>query len=218
MGCKITDEVLFNRQVNYLIIEKFWEYHNKGADKKEFYETLGIDKNSYSRIRTANRYNCVDLEKRWEKKDSRLRKVGLSKEIMTGLKVIETEDITLKDWKDYINYRYDNDKDKNKKENSYRISTMQTFNKNLRKLFDGLKADKKTGNDIGKLFYFIIYGRAVELDLPDAEMHDLKDSLGKVTIEKMKVCDKKLRQEVYEAMKEKYEQLGVIVNYENLTD
>lgn len=214
MGCKITDEVLFNRQVNYLIIEKFWEYHNKGADKQELYETLGIDKNSYSRIRTADKYNCVDLEKRWEKKDSRLRKVGLSKEIMTGLKRIETDGIPLKEWKDYINYRYSDDK----KDDFARTSTMQSFNRKLRNLFDGLEVDKKTTNDIGKLFYFIIYGRAVELDIPDAEMIDLMDSLEKVTIEKMKVCDKELRQKVYEILNKKCKQLGVIVNYEKLID
>lgn len=213
MGRKITDEVLFNRQVNYLIIEKFWEYHNKGADKQELYELLGIKKNDYSRIRTANTYNCVNLEKRWEKKDSGLRKVGLSKEIMTGLKLIETEGISLQEWKDYINYRY-----VDKKESDKRTTAMQTLNRNLKKLFDGLEVDKKTTNDIGKLYYFIIYGRAVELDIPDAEMIDLMDSLEKVTIEKMKVCDKELRQKVYETLNKKCKQLGVIVNYEKLID
>lgn len=211
MGRKIEQEVLFNRQVNYLIIEKFWEYHNKGADKKEFYELLDINKNAYTRIRTADDYNYVDLEKKWEKKESRLRKLGLSKEIMTGLKRIETDGISLKDWKEYIHYRYED-----KKESERRINAMQTLNRNLKKLFDGLEVDKKTTDDIGKLYYFIIYGRAVILDIPDAEMTDLMDSLEKVTVEKMKVCDKELRQKVYEVLEKKYEQLRIITDYEKL--
>ena len=211
MGRKIEEQVLFNRQVNYLIIEKFWEYQNKGVDKQEFYKLLGIDKNSYSRIRTADVYNYVDLEKRWEQKNSKLHKIGLSKEIMTGLKLIEIENISIETWIKYINCRYNN-----KKDDYDRANTMQTINRNLKKLFDGLKADKKTTSDIGKLYYFIHYGRAVELDMPDAEIIDLMDSLKKVTVEKMKVCDKKLRQEVYELLKEKCRELDIIINYDKL--
>ena len=56
MSCKISNEILRNRQVNYLIIEKLWEHHNKGKGKDEFYEMIGIDKNAYTRIRTADTY------------------------------------------------------------------------------------------------------------------------------------------------------------------
>ena len=211
MSCKISEEILFNRQVNYLIIEKLWEHHNKGKGKDEFYEMMGIDKNAYTRIRTADTYNCVDLEKRWERKYSHLRKLGLSKEIMIGLERIETNGISMKDWNEYLDYRY-----VNTESNSTRISVMQTFNRNLKKLFDGLVADKKATSDIGKLFYFIVYGRAVTLDMPDAEMVDLRDSLNRVTIENMQVCDKELRKEIYESLKEKYRQLDIMIKYENL--
>ena len=95
---EISQEVLFNRQVNYLIIEKLWEFLNKGADKKKFYDLMGVNKNAYCRIRTADTYNLVDLERRWDEKNSALKKIGLSREIMVGIEQIEIRDISQKDW------------------------------------------------------------------------------------------------------------------------
>ena len=213
MGHKISKEVLFNRQVNYILIEKMWEYHYKGIDKQEMYDLLDINKNTYTRIRTADDYSYVDLEKKWEKEKSALKRLGLSKEIMIGLQVIETEDITLEDWKTYLDYRYINTEPSGK-----RINKMSDFNKRLKKMFDNLRVDKKTTKDIEKLHYFMVHGRAVKLDIPDAEMIDLRDSLKNVTIEKIKVCDKDLRKEIYEALKRKCKQINTIINYEDLKD
>lgn len=214
MGKEIADEVWFNRQVNYLIIEKMWEYLNKGKDKQKLYDLLDINKNTYTRIRTADDYNKVDLEGRWERKNSPLRKLGLSKEIMTGLEMIEIEGITKSDWKEYLDLRY---KSKNKADYS-RKSNMQTMNRKLKETFAGIEPDKKDKRDIGKLFYFFKYGRAVTLDMPDAEMVDLRDSLNHISIEKMKICDKALRKEVYNLLREKYRQLDIIMKYESLTE
>ncbi|MDY2699114.1 MAG: hypothetical protein SOV61_06165 [Lachnospiraceae bacterium] len=208
---KVAEEVLFNRQVNYLIIEKMWEYLNKGKDKQELYNLIGINKNMYYRIRTADTYNCVNLDRRWDYENSSLRKTGLSKEIMTGLEMIEIEGITKENWEEYINFRY-----KDKEQSSYRTSAMQLMNRKLKDTFAGLKADKKDKRDIGKLFYFFKYGRAVTLDISDTEMIDLKESLSYVSVENMKVCDKSLRKEVYELLKEKYRQLDIIIKYESL--
>lgn len=208
---KISEEVLFYRQVNYLIIEKLWEYCNKGTNKKKFYELIGIKANAYSRIRGANTHQLVDLEKKWNEKNSMLRRMGLPKEIMVGLKPIEIEGITLEEWKEYLQYRYD---DKN--DSAYRRSVINRLNKELHRIFSGLEADKKTKSNIVKLFYFFTYGRAVELDMPDAEMVDLRDSLKNVSVDKMKVCDKALRDEIYESLKEKFHQLEIIINYEKL--
>lgn len=208
---KVAEEVLFNRQVNYLIIEKMWEYLNKGKDKQELYNLIGINKNMYYRIRTADTYNCVNLDRRWDYENSSLRKTGLSKEIMTGLEMIEIDGITKENWKEYINFRYTN-----KEQSSYRTSAMQLMNRKLKDTFAGLKADKKDKRDIGKLFYFFKYGRAVTLDISDTEMIDLKESLSHVSVENMKVCDKSLRKEIYELLKEKYRQLDIIIKYEGL--
>ena len=211
---EITKEILFNRQVNYMIIEKLWEYNNRDKMKDEFYKLIGIDKNTYTRIRTASEYDYVDLEKRWNIKHSPLHKIGLSREIMVGLKLIKTDGISINDWKEYIKYRYEN-----KKSNPERSKAMQSLNKKLKELFQGLndlKINRQTTSDIGKLYYFTVYGRAVTLDVPDAEMIDLRDSLKNVTVEKMQVCDKKLRNEIYEALKERYEQLDVLIKYERL--
>lgn len=204
---KVAEEVLFNRQVNYLIIEKMWEYLNKGKDKQELYNLIGINKNMYYRIRTADTYNCVNLDRRWDYENSSLRKTGLSKEIMTGLEMIEIDGITKENWEEYINFRY-----KDKEQSSYRTSAMQLMNRKLKDTFAGLKVDKKDKRDISKLFYFFKYGRAVTLDISDTEMIDLKESLSHVSVENMKVCDKFLRKEIYELLKEKYRQLDIIIN------
>lgn len=211
MANKATPEILFNRQVNYLIIEKMWEYKNKGIDKSIFYSLIGINKNMYTRIRTADTYDCPNLNNKWESPNSSLRKTGLSLEIMTGLEMIEVEGISKEDWKKYLKYRYDkNDK------SYYRTSYMRTVNKKLKTVFDGLDMDKKDKRAINKLMYFFTYGRAIDLDIPDKEMLDLRESLNNVTINKIKACDKKLRYEIYTALKEKYEQMKIIIRYESL--
>ncbi|MCM1259049.1 MAG: hypothetical protein NC307_14530 [Roseburia sp.] len=211
MKQKISAEVLRNRQINYLIIEKMWAYFNKGTDKQSFYDLLDIPKNMYSRIRSANTYNTADLDARWERKNSPLHKLGLSKEIMTGMEPIQVEGITMDDWDEYLQFRY-----KSAKTETYRSSSMQGFNKRLKDAFSKLKADKKDQRDIGKLFYFFQYGRASYLDLPDAEMVDLRDSLRHISIENMKVCDRNLRREIFVMLEEKYRQLDIILKYEGL--
>lgn len=208
---KLPQEILFNRQVNYLIIEKMWEYMNKGKDKQELYNLLGLNKNVYSRIRKADNYNIVNLEKRWENKNSKLRNLGLSKEIMTGRERIEVDGITEEDWRNYLKYRYED-----KEMDSYRTSAMQEVNKKLKEAFARLQADKKDKRDIGKLFYYFKYGRAVTLDVQDAEMIDLRDSLNHVSFENMKECDRALQKEVYDILKEKFRQLDIIIQYEQL--
>ncbi len=217
MGTEITKDILFNRQVNYFIIEKMWKYLNKDKDKQELYDLLDINKNMYTRIRTADTYNTVNLEGRWERKNSPLQKLGLSKEIMTGLEMIEIEGIAKSEWEEYIRYRYVDTADTlDDKEVGRRTSAMQLLNRKLNETFVGLVADKRDKRDIGKLFYFFTYGRAVTLDMPDAEMVDLRNSLKHVNIENMKVCDKDLRKEVYESLREKYRQLDIIIKYEAL--
>lgn len=208
---KISADVLFNRRVNYIVIEKMWEYLNKGKDKQGLYDLLDINKNAYSRIRMADSYNCVNLDKRWEAEKSALRKIGLSKEIMTGLELIQVGEITQEEWKRYIDSRY-----KIAGQDNYRTSIMQAMNGKLKDVFSRLEANKRDKSDIGKLYYFFIYGRAVTLDMPDAEMVDLRDSLMHVSVEKMKICDKDLRKEIYERLREAYKQLDIIIKYDEL--
>ncbi len=208
---KPSTEVLFNRQVNYMIIEKMWKYIHKNENIQNLYELLDIDKNAYSRIRRADTFRGVDLEKRWNKKNSPISATGLSKEIMTGKDMIEIEGITREEWKQYLDFRYDeNDK------SSFRTSSMQSFNRKLNMVFENLTANKRDKRDIAKLYYFFTYGRAVDLDMPDREMVDLKDSLNHVDVEKMKLCDMELKKEVYALLKEKYEQLRIIIEYSSL--
>ena len=208
---KLPQEILFNRQVNYIIIEKMWEYMNKGKDKQELYNLLDLNKNVYSRIRKADNYNCVNLEKRWENKNSKLRNIGLSKEIMTGQNQIKVDGIKEEDWENYLKYRYGD-----KGMDNYRTSAMQQVNKKLKEAFARLQADKKDKRDIGKLFYYFKYGRAVTLDVQDVEMIDLRDSLNHVSLENMKECDRALQKEVYDILKEKFRQLDIIIQYEQL--
>lgn len=220
----IKAEVLFNRQVNYLIIEKMWEYLNEDKEKQELYSLLKLNKNAYSRIRKADIYDTVDLDKRWETKNSALRKIGLSKEIMTGKEMIQVDGITEKDWKEYIKLRYPSEEsnDSTGKSSptgkSSRASDLRSMNKKLKEIFVGLEAGKKDKRDIDKLFYFFKYGRALTPDMHDEEMLDLRDSLQHVSLDKMKMCDKALRKEVFEMLQKKYEQLYIIVKYDSLSE
>lgn len=208
---KISAEVLFNRQVNYMIIEKMWRYLNKEDEIQELYDLLDINKNAYSRIRKAETFQYVDLDKRWDKRNSTISSMGLSKEIMTGKEMMKIEGITKEDWEKYIHYRY-----KDKKKTALRASDMQTFNRKLNAVFASLTVNSKDRRDVSKLYYFFKYRRSVDADMPDREMADLKDSLTRVDIGNMKACDMELRKEVYELLKEKYEQLHIIIQYSNL--
>lgn len=212
MKKEVSAEMLFNRQVNYCIIEKLWELHNKGVDKTELYKLLGISDNVYSRIRKADSYYIVDLERYWDRKDCNLKVLGLSKEVMTGMAMIEIAGIGKSDWEEYFNVRYGEEKN-----SSYRNSIMLNMNRKLKKAFNGLRVDKNCKSEIGKLLYYCVHGRAVDLDIEDIEIRDLIDCLKNVTTEKMKVCDITLRKEVYDLLLEKAKQLEIIINYDNLT-
>ena len=178
----------FNSQVNYIIIEKLWKYMHPHEDIQNLYELLDINKNAYSRIRTAKEYQCVNLENRWNRKNSPISLMGLSKEIMTGQVMMEIDGI-----------RY-----------------MQNFNRKLHEVFRELTINKSDKRDIAKLFYFFTYGRAVNADIDDIEMLELKDSLNNVNVEKMKICDMELKKEVCRLLREKYKQLNIIVGYQEL--
>ena len=47
-------------------------------------------------------------------------------------------------------------------------------------------------------------------------MIDLRDSLNHVSFENMKECDRALQKEVYDILKEKFRQLDIIIQYEQL--
>lgn len=211
MKKEVSAEILFNRQVNYCIIEKLWELHNKGIDKTVLYDLLGISDNVYSRIRKADSYYIVDLEKYWDRKDCNLKVLGLSKEVMTGMEMIEIAGIEKSDWEEYFTVRYGEDKN-----SFYRNSVMQNMNRKLKKVFNGLRVDKNCKSEISKLLYFCVHGRASDLDIGDVEMRDLVDCLKNITTEKMKVCDITLRKEVYDLLVEKAKLLEIIISYDNL--
>lgn len=201
----------FNSQVNYIIIEKLWKYMHPHEDIQNLYELLDINKNAYSRIRTAKEYQRVNLENRWNRKNSPISSMGLSKEIMTGQAMMEIDGITSEDWEEYIGYRY-----AEKKEDYERSSSMQNFNKKLNEVFKKLTANRRNHRDINKLYYFFTHGKSVDADIDDIDMLDLKDSLNHVNVEKMKLCDMALKKEVCRLLKEKYEQLSTIVSYQEL--
>ncbi|MBU5334308.1 hypothetical protein KQI61_19185 [Anaerocolumna aminovalerica] len=142
--------LLFNRQVNYMIIQKLWKYIGRKYPNiykgESLYERIGIKPNAYSRILKANTYQYVNLKKIWEFQNSKLKLFGLSEKIMTGEERIEIEDITIEDWKNYIEDRYGYDFDGepvDKKEKYIRKSDMAYFNKCIEKSFDKLREDKK---------------------------------------------------------------------------
>lgn len=212
-------EKRFNSQVNYIIIEKLWKYMHPHEDIQNLYELLDINKNAYSRIRTAKEYQRVNLENRWNRKNSPISSMGLSKEIMTGQVMMEIDGIKWEEWDKYIRYRYEEKEEEDKKgkeDKKKRIRYMQNFNRKLHEVFRELTINKSDKRDIAKLFYFFTYGRAVNADIDDIEMLELKDSLNNVNVEKMKICDMELKKEVCRLLREKYKQLNIIVGYQEL--
>lgn len=201
-------EILFNRQVNYLIIEKLWKYKHKNID--DLYTLLGINANIYSRIRKPNEYNTVNLENYWNRKENRLNKLGLSEEIMTGKKMMEINGIKKEDWEEYLQYRYGEKKEKN------RNSQMVSFDRKIKEAFGKLSVNESIKGDIDRLYFFVTYDRPVDSGTRDIEMQDLLTSLNRIDIQKVKVCDKELREEVRNKLKEWYEQVNVVVQYSNL--
>ncbi len=205
------NEVLFNRQVNYLIIEKLWKYNGKSI--YELYNLLGITQNTYSRIRTADQYHKVNLDKEWDKKGSGLQKLGLSKEIMTGKKMIEIDGIEKKDWEEYWQCR--NMKKEDDKAN-VKSNNMAYFMEKLRKALKKLSMKETIREDIDRLYYFVIHGRPVDQGVRDIEMQDLKTSLNRIDIQKIKVCNNELREEICKLLKERYDQVNTVIQYYNL--
>ena len=204
-------EILFNRRVNYLIIEKLWISVKGKGFITDLHTLLKIDKNMYTRIRKANTYNVVNLERLWNQKDSGIKKLGLSKEIMTGEKMIEIEGIERKDWEEYWKYR-----DMEKTKDPVRINNMQYFNNKLNSALKKLSPNEPNKRDIDRLYYFIIYGRPADSGIQDIEMQDLKTSLNRIDIQKIKVCDNKLREEICMLLKERYEQINTVIQYNKL--
>lgn len=206
-----SEEILFNRQVNYMTIERVWKIIQKDKGISELYELLGLNQNVYSRIRQADEYNYVDLESRWGYKTSRLQVIGLSKEIMIGLKMIEIPDIEKSDWEDYIGIRYEEEHNKS------RSSDMAYYNRKINSALEKIKADKLDKSDIGKLVYFCTYlEKSDDGVVTDKEMYDLKNCLSVITNEKMKQCKSELRIEVFSMLEDIYNRMDIIIKYDAL--
>lgn len=103
-----------------------------------------------------------------------------------------------------------------KKKDPVRISNMQYFNNKLVNTFKKLSISEPIKGDIDRLYYFIESGRPVDLGVRDIEMQDLKMSLNRIDIQKIKVCDNKLREEICMLLKERYEQINAVIQYNKL--
>lgn len=216
MDNKITsNKILFNRQVNYIIIQKLWKYLERkypGFNNGEtLYDRLDITANMYSRILTANTYQRVDLDKKWKVQNSKLKRIGLSEEIMTGREMLIIDDITKDDWVSYIRYRYDKDIDGN--DEYIRKSYMAYFNRKIASLFATLVEDKKAEKDISKLYYFLKNNVSVNEYIPDREMNELRNALLQIKIEHIKDCETKIRQEVKELLVKRLHEVTIIMEY-----
>ncbi len=214
---KEEEKVLFRNQINYFIIEKLWEYCNKAKGDKHtkeyFYGLIGITENSYSMIRQgAKNVKYVKLKRKWEFKNSKLKKLGLSKEFILGEKILKIGEIDIKEWKDYMNCRYKKTADTASKK-SYRKNDRKEMLGKLEQVFDKLKQNNN-GNELERLYYYFL----VDLDggVLDKEMKSLYDNLKNITVDNIKECDKELRKNVFNEMKEKYDWLSIIMKYEDL--
>ncbi len=211
--------ISFNRQVNYVIIENLWEYLKKDIHKEAIdiglYAKLGLNKNSYSKIRTKEPFN---LKRKWEK----LKELGVEKEYMLGEKMIEIEGISQKDWENYFYYRYEYELEVNntekrgltEEEKKNKFGELKKMKGKLEQSFRKLRPSKKDESAIGKLYYYFYYDK---VDIPDEEMHCLYDSLKDINVDKIKKCDKELRRMIYKEIEEKSKWLRTIIEYDDLS-
>ncbi len=219
---KEEEKVLFRNQVNYFIIEKLWEYCNKAKGDKRtkeyFYGLIGITENSYSMIRQGTKnIKYIKLKRKWECKNSKLKKLGLSKEFILGEKILKIGEIDIKKWKDYMNCRYKKIADTVSKK-SYRKNDMREMLEKLEEVFDELKQNNN-GNELERLYHYFLMDLDYGLDgnILDKEMQSLYDNLKNITIDNIKECDKELRKNIFDEMKEKYDWLNIIMKYEDLS-
>lgn len=207
----IPENVLFNRQVNYLLISKLWKFLNPRTAVSQLYNMLGIKPNYYSRIITADTYNIPNLDTKWkENSPNGLHVLGLPKEYMVGNKMIEIEGIDVGDWEDYISARYD------KENKQQRTWVMDDFNKKLIKAFKKLDYGGLNGtsrNPIDMLYYFFKTNTKGGGQSKDIEIVNLKKSLKMVQTAHWKECDRKLLQQVIEIMRNQLEIAEVIEKY-----
>lgn len=207
----ISKEVLFNRQVNYLLINKLWKFLNPQKEISELYNMLGIKPNYYSRIITADTYNIPNLDTKWKENSiNGLHVLGLPKAYMVGNKMIELQGIDLADWEDYISARYDKD---NKQRSSW---AMDDFNKKLIKAFKELENRGLNGTSqvpIDMLYYFFKTKTKGGGQSKDIEIVNLKKSLTMIQVAHWKACDETLLHEVVTKLRSQLEVAEVIEKY-----
>ena len=207
---------LFNCQVNYLIIDKLWSYCYKSKNK--LYDELDITGNQYTKIRSGN-VSLSYLETKWNKKNSPLQKVGLSKEIMLGYSMLTVEGIKLKDWEDYIEIRYRDAKKKESEtedEKRHRKNKMRQFDTKLNKAFYELNDDRAPKSNIEKLSYFIKHGVASDSTIVDREMKEHYRALEQINTKQIKECDNILREQINKKLKEISYKMDIITAYKKL--
>lgn len=211
-------QTALNLQINYFIISKLWDYENfrKPPDKRDnkevFYELIGLSRNVYSRIICQDALQPVNLNNRWErKKNNKLIRLGLSKEIMTGKEQIVLDGISRDRWQEYFSVR------KDKKDKSiHRTDFLTSFDKDLKKAFEKLRIDRRAVKPIDKLYYFIHTGTAIDDQITDFEIKELLHSLELVQILHWKECDPLLRQEAIHKINEQLKKANIIHEYQKL--
>lgn len=197
---------------------------------EDFYECLDITENKYSEI-VKGSATLSYLENKWNERDSYLKKIGLSEEIMLGRKMIEIKGFTEEKWNEYFAILYriviveieetdiegiENIEEIEKIEKKVRVKKLRSVDLELKKVFSDLESVKKTQSNLEKLYYYFKHGIAYDNSSTDREMYELKMALEQINIQRMKSCDKKLREEIYKSMQEKGRQLGLIIEYDKL--
>lgn len=203
---KKTDEKIRNKQINYIIIEKLWT-HVTEKPKSELYKKLGINKNTYSKIRQGKTHHYSTREKYAR---SNLSSLGLPVDIMTGEQIIEIEGLTVQIWDEYLEYR-------NKKETSpQKTKILSTMNQRLKEAFQKLTPNKKNKQPLDILYLYFKENKLLNIDISDREMRDLYDSLSKITLEMIINCEGKLQKDVFDEIREKYEWMDTVIKYGKL--
>ena len=214
---EISDQVRFNRQVNYKKIKSLWKYMHPKSMIEEFYKELNITRNYVSRIVTGNRYNTPDLTRKWQSKTkdgTGLYVLGLDKSYMVGEEMILLDRVKVSEWKDYIKYKYEEPKGAKSK------YARQDFHERLWESFRFLKAGgvrETSDRAIDILYYYMVNGHArLEQDTKDIEIKELIQAMEHVKASDWKSCEDSLLRKSIKELEHQLKMARAVLNYKEM--
>lgn len=179
----VTEVMLDNRSVNYLIMKLLWGLRNDKATMVEFYELIGINRNRFRRI-----LNIEESIPRLTEDSKRLSKItNVSKDIFFGNNVLKVIGIGTDDIIKYL--KIENDIRENNFDSTVQKRQAMTFVKEFkRKLILKLENIPFTDDvdiELYRLYTYLVRGYKFEGDSSDAILENITNKMCKLTMSRL---------------------------------